>query len=329
MSESPEVRSLGSEPLFETTDPEQISWYMSSAFRPNRSQLRNHRSRADFCHRQVAFAATSINAVRYGRGAFVDAPPTSDTFLGMFTVSGFADVDQGQQIFTTRAGTFCVLNPAQHLHIRLSEDFEQLTVKLHARTVRRALFEITGMDARRPLEFAPRNFDLRGGAASFARLVEYICQDLGRAGSALTRAGVSRSLESTLANLLVSEFANSYSELLQRQVQAPAPYYVKRAEEYIREYRCAPLTLADIARAAGTRVRSLQCGFRRFRDTTPTAYLREQRLQLARELLRRAAAEQSSVTEVALACGFRHLSKFAQHYRQRFGESPTQTRRRG
>ncbi len=327
MSESFEVRSLNSKPLFETTDPDQISWYMSDAFRPNRSQLSNRRSRADFCHRQVAFASTSINAVRYGREALVDAPPTHDTFLGMFTVSGFADVDQGQQTFTTRPGTFCVLNPSQHLHIRLSEDFEQLTVKLRTSNVQRALFEITEVDASRPLEFAPQNFDLQGGAASFAHLVEYICQDMSRTGSALTQPCVSRNLESALANLLVSEFTHSYSELLQRQIRAPAPYYVKRAEEYIREHLDDPLTLAEIAQAAGTSVRSLQCGFRQFRDTTPTAYLREQRLERAREMLRRAAQDSISITDVALACGFRHLSKFAQYYRHRFGETPMATKR--
>jgi transcriptional regulator GlxA family with amidase domain len=139
---------------------------------------------------------------------------------------------------------------------------------------------------------------------------------------------VSHNLENALANLLVSEFANNYSQLLKRQTRAPAPYYVKRAEEYIREHLCAPLTLAEIAQAADISVRSLQCGFRQFRDTTPTAYLREQRLECARGMLQRAAQENISITDVALACGFHHLSKFAQHYRHRFGEAPMATKRR-
>lgn len=327
MSESPETRSLNSKPLFETTDPDQISLYMSDAFRPNRSKLHNRHSRADFCHRQVAFASTSINAVRYGREAFVDAPPISDTFLGMFTVEGFAEVDQGQQTFTTRPGTFCVLNPTRHLHVRLSEDFEQLTVKLSSETVRRALVEATDVDLLRPLEFAPQNFALNGSAGSFASLVRSICQDMSRDASGFSQPCVSRHLEGALAAMLVAEFPHSYSELVRESAQSPAPFYVKRAEEYIRANLCTSLCLAELALAAGTSARSLQSGFRRFRQTTPMAYLRDRRLELARQMLRKAAGSNTQVTEIALTCGFTHLGKFAQHYRSRFGESPKETKK--
>jgi len=36
-----------------------------------------------------------------------------------------------------------------------------------------------------------------------------------------------------------------------------------------------------------------------------------------------------SVTEVALSCGFNHLSKFAKSYRERFGELPSETLAQG
>ena len=41
-----------------------------------------------------------------------------------------------------------------------------------------------------------------------------------------------------------------------------------------------PLTLSEVAEATGISVRSLQYGFRRFRDITPLAYLREIRLEV-------------------------------------------------
>ena len=41
--------------------------------------------------------------------------------------------------------------------------------------------------------------------------------------------------------------------------------------------------------------------------------------------LRRAEPETTSVTEVAMTCGLRHLGRFAAEYHHRYGETPSQT----
>jgi transcriptional regulator GlxA family with amidase domain len=79
---------------------------------------------------------------------------------------------------------------------------------------------------------------------------------------------------------------------------------------------------------SGVSARSLHAGFRRFRNTTPMLYLKNHRLDLARRQLREGADTGVSVTEVALACGFTHLSKFARDYLERFGERPSMTLKR-
>jgi transcriptional regulator GlxA family with amidase domain len=54
-------------------------------------------------------------------------------------------------------------------------------------------------------------------------------------------------------------------------------------------------------------------------------YLRDRRLDRARsEILRQPAAH---ITEIAAECGFTHLGRFAEQYRERFGESPSRTQR--
>ena len=58
-------------------------------------------------------------------------------------------------------------------------------------------------------------------------------------------------------------------------------------------------------------------------------YLREIRLKRAREALLAAdPCSATSVTEIALDSGFVHLGRFSSEYRNRFGESPSQTLRR-
>ena len=72
--------------------------------------------------------------------------------------------------------------------------------------------------------------------------------------------------------------------------------------------------------------RTLLKHFREFHGVSPMRYVRNHRLQRAREDLLGAGA--LAVSEVALHWGFTHLGRFAAEYRRRFGESPSSTRAR-
>ena len=99
----------------------------------------------------------------------------------------------------------------------------------------------------------------------------------------------------------------------------------RRAVEYIEANLTAPVTLADIVRAAGVSGRGL---FRHFRSATgvsPMMYVRNARFARAREALRRARAEER-IVDIAALWGFDHMGRFAVEYRHRFGEKPSETR---
>ncbi|MCU1610665.1 MAG: transcriptional regulator, AraC family [Pseudonocardiales bacterium] len=74
-------------------------------------------------------------------------------------------------------------------------------------------------------------------------------------------------------------------------------------------------------------IRSLQEGFRRHLDMTPTQYLREVRLARAHEDLRLAEPSQATVTRIAHNSGFTSVGRFAQMYAKRYGNHPSETRR--
>jgi transcriptional regulator GlxA family with amidase domain len=74
-------------------------------------------------------------------------------------------------------------------------------------------------------------------------------------------------------------------------------------------------------------LRSLELGFRDARKMTPTQAHRQIRLNAAREVLLNPTAS-TSVTSVAISCGFAHLARFSSYYRQAFNETPRQTLRR-
>jgi len=121
---------------------------------------------------------------------------------------------------------------------------------------------------------------------------------------------------------------NNYSDALQRLENKIAPGDVRRAIDFIEAHLHLPMTLTDIARASGVPGRTLLEHFKNHRSVSPMRYLRDARLARVRDKLLRADSDES-VTQIALAWGFSHLGRFAGDYRARYGETPSQTYRRG
>jgi|GEM_PF-2294741 len=73
------------------------------------------------------------------------------------------------------------------------------------------------------------------------------------------------------------------------------------------------------ARVLGISIRHLQRWFNAHLASTPGAWLAEERLQHARQLL----PSSRSVKEVAYTLGFNHVSHFSRDFKRRFGHSPS------
>jgi transcriptional regulator GlxA family with amidase domain len=101
---------------------------------------------------------------------------------------------------------------------------------------------------------------------------------------------------------------------------------LRRAIAYIHEHAHEEVTATSIARAACVTTRAVQLAFRRYLNTTPSAYLRQVRLDHAhRDLLSASKGEDGTVTQIASRWGFNHQGRFAAYYRQMYGQNPRQT----
>jgi AraC-like DNA-binding protein len=107
-----------------------------------------------------------------------------------------------------------------------------------------------------------------------------------------------------------------------------APAAVRRAAQYVEDHADGPVTLPEVAAAAGVSARALQEGFARHLGTTPIGYLRRVRLDRAhRELQAADPARGDTVEAVARRWGFANPGRFAVRYREAFGRSPSETLR--
>ena len=84
-------------------------------------------------------------------------------------------------------------------------------------------------------------------------------------------------------------------------------------------------SMVDLCTQCETPERTLQYCFLRELGVTPMAYLRTVRLNRVRAALLSAEPPRRTITQIATDFGFVHLSRFAAHYKNMFGELPSET----
>ena len=166
-----------------------------------------------------------------------------------------------------------------------------------------------------------------GRGSRWSATAAFICRELVSSGTAQVSLLIVQEMTRLAAAALLETFPNTTmtAGYVPRRDQVPLAA-VRRAAAYIDAHAQHPITLDEIAAAAGVAGRALQYAFRRYYEMTPTGYLREARLERAdRELRDADPAGSVTVTDVARAWGSANPSQFTAAYRQRFGRLPSQT----
>ena len=102
---------------------------------------------------------------------------------------------------------------------------------------------------------------------------------------------------------------------------------VRRAEAYVCAHLDAPIPLSELCRIVGLSERGLRNGFHGVHGMGPKRWLLTERLVRAQTALSKPRNVALTVTAVAADHGFYQLGRFAGVYRERFGETPSETLR--
>ncbi|OQP87380.1 transcriptional regulator [Rhizobium rhizosphaerae] len=268
----------------------------------------------------------SVNLVSYGAEVEIDPGELSRFFLLQLPLKGHARVRCGTAMVEAAAGRRAsLLSPTLATRMRWMEGCEKLIVLIERAAVERhaAAFD-GGRDG--PVEFSPE-IDLTAPVGRAA---------LQHAGL-MAAAAVSPSplpeayrllLRDGLISLLFNGLGHNRSAPSPRPGTVDAPAPVRRAQAFIEAHAAHPITTAEIATAAGLSLRSLQDAFRKARGMTLIEALQAARLEKLRAKLLR-PEEALTVADAVFDCGLGHLGRAAAAYRNRYGETPSQTLRRG
>ncbi|MFB9389135.1 AraC family transcriptional regulator [Streptomyces coeruleoprunus] len=242
-------------------------------------------------------------------------------------LSGRLELRQGTAAVTATAERGVVLDPAGQVVVdRWAGDCRVLAVKVDPAALRRRLEELLGRAPRGPLVLG-RDLDVaRGHGRDWARLVRRVAREAADPQGLAQHPLVARPLEDALLTGLLLTTGHRYRDELTRPARPLRPAPVKRVMDAVRERPEHPFTVTELAALARVSPRRLQESFRAHVGMTPMEYVRDVRLARTRAEL--CAAEPGAgvtVSEVAWRWGFTHLGRFAARYRERFGETPSQT----
>ena len=320
--------------VFSSRDFDAVREGVARIFKPHLLRLHGTGAALQARMHHLRQGNASVNRLEYGAEVEIDPDRLDDFFLVQIPVAGHASIMCGNRRFDSTPLAASLVSPTLPLHMRWHAGNAQVCVRFERELVQQHCAAHLGYSLDEPLEFEPElRLDTPAGQY-FLRLVKLFAEELmlarhlGASEHPLAHERVAAHFSSALLNALIYGQKSNISAALAGPDVRPAPRFVRRAEDYLRQHYAEPLTMEQLAAAAGVSVRTLFSGFRDFRHITPMAYLRKIRLDRAHDVLQSGEARGlAGVTKVALDCGFAHLGRFAAQYRAQFGELPSETAR--
>jgi AraC-like DNA-binding protein len=201
--------------------------------------------------------------------------------------------------------------------------FQSLIFRAEAAALQAKLSAVFGAPVTRNIEFVAGSKIENPAVPRLRRLLEFMVSELDRDEEKLPATALVEFEQMLLLTFLTAN-PHNFSHLLERDEPRPAPWQVRRVEEYITANWNRPITVEALASAAGASTRSIFKAFKDSRNCSPMAYVKSIRLQHAREMLQHPEST-TTVVSTAFTCGFLNPGHFARDYRLAFGELPSVT----
>ncbi len=279
-------------------------------------------------HNSARFDGFSVNYVQYGAEVEIDPGKLDGFFLLQVPLAGSSHVRCGATRVTSSPDVATLLSPTLPTVMTWHGGCSKLIALIDRKVIEAHLAALLDRSPE-AIEFDAR-VALTDAIGQAIRAHVMLMQQAATQSIVLPAGSgrlVQRELRNCLVGLLLTGVAHDRSALLARPAGSPAPAHVKRAEEYLQSHPDRDIDVSELAAVAGVSLRSLQDGFRRFRNVTLTEAIRDARLSYWRRLLE-APPGDLGVGALAITAGLTHLGRAAALYAKRYGETPSETLRR-
>ena len=269
----------------------------------------------------------TLALIRNAIGVRIDGRHLGGSYFINLGISGTVRSERGTERLVNCPDLAAVFNPGDsHLLLPDCDGAETLGLRLDHALVTRELAMLLGREPDGPVAFdfaldltAPKTGALRA-------VIDTLLTQFDSGHEVFEHPALRLSQVRTFVTSLLLTHRHSFSDELRHGHSPLRPRNLRAALGYIEAHLAEPMTLSDIARAAGCSARTLNDTFHEHYSVSPMTRVRQLRLDGARADLLDGARP---VTDVACGWGFTHLGRFSAAYHERFGELPSQTRRRG
>lgn len=314
--------------LFRSRDLDEARDRVAAVFCPHRLETLGRRSLFDARHNHLPGERLSLNYIEYGAPTLITPGELGGFYLLQIPLEGGAEITNGGKTYLSTPDTAAILNPHLPTRMTWAEGTRQVLVQIARSAMQDHLAGSLGAASDRPLTFHGPLDVSAGPGAALKRLILWLVAEADGGTAPIGQGLMARQIESTLLAGLIATGCHDHAASLARRRDAPRPRHLRLAEGYISAHLDTPITLEEVASAAGISPRGLQLAFRQHRGTTPLGFWRAERLARAHaDLL--AAPPGTRVTDVALRWGFTHFGRFSELYRARYGLCPRDTLRAG
>lgn len=229
---------------------------------------------------------------------------------------------------TTAAGFARIDSPGDRVCVEWDSSSTSLVTRIPLDTLNYYCGKLYDLAAYKNIRFDPVLDLSTNSGRSLQNILNTILLEADNAHSLLNQGVLSTHFQELFITALLNAQPNSLSALLHQQSHQIRPFYIKRAVEYIHEHAAELISLTDLVPATGVSLRALQSGFSKYYDVGPSAYIKQVKMQKAREELLASNSLETTVAEVAANWGFYNPCSFTGNYRKYFGENPSETLRR-
>ncbi|GGU48640.1 transcriptional regulator [Pseudomonas laurentiana] len=305
--------------VFERADPYAVSDYVNQHVGGHCLRLpRTGELQASINHRK--FASLDLCRLSYGGKAQVTSPALGSLYHLQILLKGHCRSACRGNEHPYVPGELLLINPDDPVDLTYSADCEKFILKLPASLLEQTCLEQRWQVPEGGIRFTSARHKTQP-LDGFIGLLGLVCAEAESDNSLLqVQEHYGRIVASKLLTLLDNNIQRG-----EPQVQA---HSFEQLVEYIDANLNQDISIVQLMNVARVSERTLYSLFERHAGLSPKGYVRQRKLERIHAVLQDPASSVRNVTEIALDYGFLHLGRFAESYRQRFGELPSVTFKR-
>lgn len=212
------------------------------------------------------------------------------------------------------------------LELQVAENYRQLVLRLESSALERTLNSLIGESSDRRLQFDDGADPDPAEMTVLRQHVFQLAAELDRLEAARSPIAIAEFERGVIVRFLLAHKHN-FRHVFDREPPRAGFGVVQRVEEFIEQHWQQPIDLDELAAVANVSVRTIFREFKRTGRGSPAQFAKRVRLERSAKLLAEPDAF-TTVTSVALRCGFQNLGRFSADYFRAFGELPSETLRR-